>query len=745
MSFCVAKITAISLFLGCLIVPASSWAVGQLNGRANLSYVQFDATENGNHLYSGNSFVQQYSLAYNASNLRYKNQQNYYNLMVGYDLIDFSTNIDQPHTETSIKQHNGGLKYSGDIAYRFAQYPVRFNAYTNDNETVSMGTNYPETLIPDGLAYRLNNYGQSISSGFYIAFEPKTSNIVSLKALPAVYIKYDETARKNSTGLNRIDEKTRTISVAGLHQDNNWVNYRFLNYEDYLRPESNYVRQQFQIGHVDPVGRRNWSALTNWIEVSADGQLTTRRGKDPLDEYDLNFMAVATRRLWSARTFLNYNRSLDTENASTSLTETARVPIYVNGVYGPQTDWYMRVSTEKGSLKRYESEIINQTSYSNMVSLGGTTFKRHLFTLSPSITVNKSKGFGGTDVIDLLADVETISTARFSRKGGLGAKLSSRYHDGGSGSYDDKSLDNWLDLNAYYRPERDVSYSFREILLFGDAVPTGNVQSQSGSERYLGSFSSAIISWTPNAVFNTTLSSLYEMQRRENGLNSNKLEFIHNLSFDKKTTSFRLSTKYSQSKNNASRRQELTNTNSLLGNDLINTGNNMVYNTVSSSANTLNNSTLLENSGDFQFRPDRYTDALLRYNYSMLDYNSIKSTHLKITEKYSYKFFTRSGLSRNFATFTQEAGYERITNALSLSSRYLQLSGRYSPTERLSLYGSAKYEQLQSDLTSSVLYYNAGMSASFKLLSASLDYSYAKRDSDNRVEKKLSGSVSRTF
>lgn len=745
MSLIIAKISAIFLLLSAVLLPATGWADTFMKGRAGLSYVQYDATENGKNLYSGDSFVQQYSLTYNASNLRYKNQQNYYNLMVGYDLIDFSTNIDQPGKETSIKQHDGRLKYSGDVAYRLAEYPVRFNAYSYDNETVAMGTNYPATLIEDGLAYRLNNYGQIASSGFYIAFEPKTSRIVSLRALPAVYIKYDETARKNSAALNRMDVKTRTISVAGLNQGSNWVNYRFLNYEDYLRSESNFVQQQFQIGHVDPVGRRIWSSLTNWIEVSADGQLTSRRGMDSLEEYDLNFMAVATRRLWSARTFLNYNRNLDTENLSTSLTETVSVPIYVRGVYGPQTDWYMRVSAERGALKRYEPEIVNQKSYTNLVSLGGTTFKRDLFTLSPSITANMSKGFGGTDVVDLLADVETTSTARFSRKGGLAAKLSTRYRDGGSDIYEDKSLDNWVDLNAYYRPEREVSYSFREILLFGDAAPSDYIQSQRGAERYWGSFSSAIISWTPNAVFSTTFNSLYEMQARESGEKSNKLEFIHSLSFNKKTTSFRLISRYSQNKNNASRRQELTNSNSLLGNDLINTQNNISYNSVSSSDNTLNNSTVLQSNGDFQYRPDRYTDALLRYQYIMHDYNSTKSTHLKITEKYSYKFFTRSGVSRNFATLTQEAGYERNTNGVSSSSRYLQFSGRYSPTERLSLYGSAKYEQLQSDLTSTILYYNGGISANFKLLSTSLDYSYAKRDSDNRVEKKLSAAVSRTF
>lgn len=744
MNISFAKISGFTLSLAFVLVATTVWSATSFNGSASLSYIKYDATENGKDIFSGNSLVQQYALSYNASNRHYRGQLNYYDLMVGYDLTSFDTSVAQSDTETAIKQNSGRLRYSGDIGYKVAQFPLRFRAYTHDNSQmiyIPPATNIFDNLLENPLAYNVLNEGKRVSSGFSLAFEPKTSSNTSLRTLPSVYIDYEETVSELTEGrFSRIDNKTREISVAGLNQQNNWVNYRLLNYDDYLRKENSFVWQKFQIGHVDQKGRRKWSALTNWIDVSADGQLATRTGYDSFEEYDLNFMAIATRRTWTARTFMNYNRKMDTSALSRELTETARIPLYIKGLYGPETDWYMRFSAERGTRIRYEPAISNDTSYSDMASLGATTFKRALFTLSPSLSATIDKGFGGGDALYLVAAIETSSTARYSRKSGLAAGLVVKYHDDGTNTQISKTWNNRGYLTASYRPDSKFSYTLSEELTFGTAAPQFQDPGQIETKKYLQSLTRAVISWTPTAAFSTSLDSLYVVQRNEDGAASNSLELMHRLSYDKKNISVRFNTRFTQKDNYSDlSRDNYSGTSGQLGDSS------------SFRDSAAGKTRQLTSEGNLQYRPDRYTDATLSYNYSLNEYNSDNSSQWQIKEKYSYNFFTRAGVIRNIATVSQEAVFEQNyayssyddRNSGEYSRRYLLLSGRYSPLDKLSLYGSVRYGR--DDPGSIVIYYNTGINGDFKLLSTSLDYSYAKRDSDNRIEKKLSATVRRTF
>ena len=128
------KISAILLSLASVLVATNGRCATHLSGSAELSYVKYEAAENGKDLFSGSSLVQQYSISYVATNLFYRNQPKYYNLMVGYDLIDFSTKISEPDQETAIKQNLGRMKYSGAVGYNGAEIPIRFRAYINDNQ-----------------------------------------------------------------------------------------------------------------------------------------------------------------------------------------------------------------------------------------------------------------------------------------------------------------------------------------------------------------------------------------------------------------------------------------------------------------------------------------------------------------------------------------------------------------------------------------------------------------------------------
>jgi hypothetical protein len=256
----------------------------------------------------------------------------------------------------------------------------------------------------------------------------------------------------------------------------------------------------------------------------------------------------------------------------------------------------------------------------------------------------------------------------------------------------------------------------------------------------------------PTAAFSTWLELLYEIQKNENSGNSDKMQLRHNLTYNIKSLTIRLDNRYIKNSSNLSRRQELVNNDNLLNNSSVNSGSSLdttLKNSGDSIGSSLYDSSTLESRGDFQYRPDRYTDATLRYEYGVTDYDKSRTTRALVHQKYSYNFFTRSGEARNIATLSQEAGYERnfsynYYSGTQYSKRYLLFSGRYSPLAKLSLHGSFRY-QVEDPDSVVILYYNAGMNADFKLLSTSLDYSYAKRDSDNRIEKKLSAAVSRTF
>src|SRR6185369_1814143 len=510
------KISAILLSLASVFAASSGWCTTNLGGAAELSYIKYDASENGRDLVSGSSLVQKYSLTYQMSNLAHRSQPRYYNLMAGYELVDFSTKVREPDQETEIKQNYGRMKYSGDVAYAAAELPIRFKAFINDNKPLNLKSGLTFTnLVDDGLVYNLEGRGKTVSSGVSMAFEPETSRNASMRALPRLLLEYRDTTNKSSENFYRIDSRQKELAVAGLNKENNWVNYRFLEYENHLDPLDKFTQQQFQIGLVDHRGRRLWSLLTNWITVSADGQLTDVKSpssSNVREEYDANLMFIATRQKWDARSFMNYNRQMLYDSS----TEVAKIPVYVRGIYGAETDWYVRLGAERGRQHLFSAKDTD-TSYSNSIAIGGTTFNRQQFTLSPSISLDTDKSFRGYDSSSFNASVETVSTSRYSNKLWLGAKVSLRAIDDGSNSATSKTWSYNLDLTATYRPTSMLSYKVTDKLESGSGygfLDVNRVHALNGSTntpRYVRNSTQASVGLTPNARFATSVEGTYDI------------------------------------------------------------------------------------------------------------------------------------------------------------------------------------------------------------------------------------------
>lgn len=712
------RVITLSVVLAALLAPGlvvDSRAATYMRGAAELNYVKYDAEADGKVLASGSTLAQKYSLSYTTTNLYYRSQPRYYNLMLGYDWVGFQTKFNDLGQDVSIKQQFGKLRYNGDVGYNASELPIRFRAYVNNDQPFNFRYDLSTTgLIRDGLVYNIEGRGKTVTSGFFIAFEPEMARNVPVQGLPRMLLDYRETVTKSSDGFYRIDNKTKELAVAGLNKENNWVHFRTLNFVNNLEPLDQYSQQQIQIGLVDNVGRRKWSMLTNWIEFSADGQLTDVKSPSQdrnLEEYDVNFMAIATRKTWGARTFMNYNRQLD----YAALTENTRIPIYLKGIYGSDTDWYLNLAANRGREQLFTRKGFD-TSYTNAISAGGTTFKRSSFTLSPSLNLSTSKSFRGTDAYALDSRLETASTKRFSDRVGLAGSVFWRAMDDGANTARSKTWSNTIELKGTYQLSNKIGYS-----LLG-RVESGNGSGYLDANRvrfgintngklgnYLRNYVQASVRWTPSARMSSTLEGSYDTIKATAMPASEELNVNYRFAYDNKESFYRFDSKYQRRDNG------------------------FEVPLVS-----------WRNSAEIQYRPDRYNDGLVRLSHQREQDVNIDTERLELLQRYTYNFYSRTGVIRNFANVAQEYSYISSSNhGLIGSTQYLMLSGRYSPTERLSLYGSARYEKGSAGEV--VICYSSGISADFKLLSTSLDYTVAQRDTDNRLEKKLAASVRRTF
>ena len=714
------KIAAVICALLAPGLTVSSWAAVGMRGSAEVGYVKYDAEVDGREVVSGTTFAQKYNLTWNATNLVSRMQQNYYSAKLGYDWMSFDTTASGQYREFDIKESYGKLSYAADVGFVPATLPIRVRAYINDDQPPRFEYNLNSyanlsdyTLINDGLIYNIDGKGKTVASGITFEFSPKTSRNSTLRALPDLYVDYRQTSYENFEDFNRIDYKTRDL-VVSLSQYDNWLNYRKSDSENLLDSADNYTRQQLQIGQVDFVGRRKWVQLTNWIEVSADGQLTKidslSRDK-AYEEYDVNLMAIASRKSWRASSFMNYNRNVD----DTSQTEKARLPVYVKGIYGADTDWYVSLAALRERQKLFSQNSFSTTD-TNSITAGGTTFKRSSFTLSPSVSLQTRKDSYGVDSYAFAANLETASTSRFSDKLGLAGKLTYRATDDGGDRADSKSWSTLMDFRSSYAPTSSLRYRLQETLEMGSGsgyLQGGNLLYGSAASDRVGTYQRNYLdvssSWVPSAQFSVMVGGSYEYLRATDLRPAHNTYLYFQTSYNVDNTYYRFDTKYQRNQNgyDTAREQWLT-------------------------------------SAEVLYRPNRYHDGLFRLAHEKEYYANNDKTRVELLQRYTYNLFTRTGLLRNIATLTEEYGYNSDESyGIKGSTQYLMFAGRYNPTERLTLYGSVKYET--SDPGSVVMFYNAGMSADFRLLTTSLDYSYARRESDDRIEKRLTAHVKRAF
>lgn len=711
MDFNLLKILVIFTTLVILTATGSiSSASTYLSGSAELGYTNYEADVSGEKIFKGDSLVQQYSLAWTTTNLVHRNQPRYYTLTAGYNWTGFNTKATDKGIESTLKDSYGKFIYNGEVAFSPAEFPIRFRAYTNDNTLPRRNVDIYQDLLADGLTYNLEGRGIFSSSGFTFVFDPSLANTANLRALPRLHVDYRESRSKATDKFTRTDNLTRELAVAGLNKENNWLHYRRIKYEDFTDVNNGYEQQQVQIGLVDHVGRRKWSPLTNWIMVSADGQLTDRKSllsAYETEEYDINLQAIASRRMWQGRTFMNYNRIME----SSRITEQIKIPLYFNGLWGADSDWYFRVSAERGN------ERVNADSqsnfYSNSISAGFTTFKRSTFLLTPTFTLKTDKTLDGFTSYEGGVTVGTESTKRYSDKSYLSAVYEWSAKDDGRDLSGSKT---WRQLAAFkwkYRANSPFAYELTEKLEnangngYINSARAGILGGNVSNNSYVRSTTYASVAYLASSAFSASADANYDLVMMSNLPDDKSLRLSGRMLYNRKDISYNFYVNYENRDN---------------GIDVA--------------------KTMFSTNGEVQYKPDRYQDGLLRFKLEK-ENNFVNTTNSELLQRYTRNFFNRTGVINNFATISQELSFKRLSgNGTNYDTKYLLLSGRYSPTSRLSLYGYVKY---QSDPGAVSMFYNAGMQANFKLLTTSLDYTLAKRDTDNRTERKIAANVRRAF
>ena len=437
---------------------------------------------------------------------------------------------------------------------------------------------------------------------------------------------------------------------------------------------------------------------------------------------------IATRRTWEIRNFANFNRYRNT----TTLTESQRFPLYINGIWGAETDWSVRVlSNNSRQLPLAGGAAV--TRGSNALQVRVNSFNRSAFTLGSTFAVEHYRDTATAENTALDLGLESTSTSRFSRN----VNLAGSYHvkaflerdsSGNNATY----ITHDASFNARYAPAQTISLVASERLQMGTGDNLGtsansvvqsnpdfqnnNASAQVSLNRdqnisdYWRSVSGLSVSWTPLARLSTSLRGSIDVLSVPGRPYDITATLDHHIDYQLRDLSISLSS----------------------SGILRDNGIDPQYLQFSS-------------TGRVQYRPNRNVDTVLASGLSTVRSSGTSSSFINLLQSARYLFFSRRGIERQLGELTEEFTISQNNGDFqgeTASRKTLWLTGRYYPTTRVSLTGSAGVRFYESSFEQ---VYAAGLGLNMKIMDASVDYSYAKRDSDNRIEKRFSAAVRKTF
>lgn len=725
------RIAYITLFIAAMFCALPSAALARLIGEAELGYVSYDQEVNGVKRLDGSSFTQRYSLRYDTSDRFAKGRLGGYKFSLGYEWSAINGKIKTPGEEESLDRTAGHILYDGVLIIDPQELPFRLKLFSGDvtrsvflRDTFVGGASLMQMdapMIDPGLDTAIID-GTHIRSGATMEFGLKSSmnnryNSV-FNGLPMIMVDYSDEINRDLKSITPVDNRLKKLAIVSLNKKDNWVHFRSSHYEDYLNKEQSFDESQVLIGTVDKDMQRKWVHFSNWIQISADGSFLKRDDRNNNAEtYNVNLFGIASRTKWEARTFNSFSRTVD----NYGITYDTRLPLYISGVWGTETDWRARFSSEQ--TKYAQSVVTNSDRIDNLASLRVNTFKRAPFTLSQELLIDNFKN--GTDnQLSIQGSIETASTRRFSSKLGLFASYQVR-----SLTSDNSSTNSAFNQNISVRGVYTPTSAFKAELVEAvtlvrsagtNATPStassnpfaqlSNFQLPSSYNRYL---TTARADWEPAARLRFGL--IYENEtvvaESSESVYSNK--YGTSLEYKLKSLMVRLNANY----------------------------------TTTDTQSTNNSDFSID--GSATYTPNRYMDALIRYNFRhSSDFAGVKTNNADLKQNANYYFYQVSGIARRILELNETLEYNKLNagNNDNRASRSLALGARYYPLSKVYLAARIKYSLFDQPQHDEQLIYNGTIGFNYQKMQATIDYSYGNQSgSSSRIEKRFEANLKKFF
>lgn len=708
-------------------------AEAALVGEAELGYASYEADVNGAKSIDASSFRQRYSLLYYTDGMLADGRLGSYKVSLGYEWLSFDTKLkmatNSGPADFGSSASSGHLLYRGEVKLDPQRFPVKVRLYSFDMKqaTFLSDTNTPlmsaNTLIIPNITTSFHD-GIRIQSGINadIGLKRSTGQQYSpiFNELPRLYVDYQDNITRDLKSLNPTNNRLRRLAFVSLNKKDNWFHVRTTNYKDFLDDSMSYKETQIILGTIDQGMDRKWVDFTNWLKLSADGQFTKHvEVADNHESYDLNLFGTATRSRWEAKTFNTFRRLVD----ANGITYSTRLPLYISGYSGTDTEWRARLSTEQVSVKAGNSTDTSNTLASYRID----TFKRERFTLMHSGAISHYGNSNDDKTLSLNAHLETASTRRFSSLSGLFASYDITSADNQTGTEKGNSLTQVMSIKGVYTPTSSLKMDLSEDITISQGNSAADLTNTSMSLQpsiagsgtnsfntptasYIRYRTTMRVDWLPVNRLRLGFSAINDQLQVQTGRSTQASQFENSIDYTDNKFVVRLRTRY-----------------------LISDESSVSSNSISA-------------DGRISYSPDRSLESSISYGYSDTSNNLNGISTATLRQSTSYYLYTDYGVSRRVLELNQALEYDRQSYSSYRQTTKSVIGGfKYYPLARLYIGARAKYSLLSyEDVAQNV--YNATIGINFNLMQATIDYSYGRQSgSSNRLERRLEANLRKTF
>ncbi len=695
-----------------LTVATPVQAVDRLMGNAEVKYIDYSSrSHTTGDLYEAESFSQRYNLTYIMDSMArdHRRRPLEYNFIVGYEWLAIDTSIRDGNFDSNPSFRNGRLYYLGEASYDPPTMPLSLTVFVRDMQRTNVssvmaasGRNIVQAVLP----ISLQTTGLHLQTGATLTFGEK-SGLSSrynklFSQIPMLFLDYTEQIDKDDHGGDfRVDSRTRRLAFVSLNKKDNWFHYRTEQFEDYVNTKNSWQRSEFQLGTVDQQLTRHWVDLTNWISISADAQFTKLRANNTVvnfEDYNLNLFTTAARKAWQLRTFSTFNR----RNENGIITAARSIPVSLSGVWGADTDWSSNVL-----IRDRQTDGFKNSEEFRSFSLRGTTFKRSPFRLSPQVAVQYYTS-SAAKTLDLKGGLDLGSTRKFSAVHDLFFSYNAQAHlMSGASTGENEYFKQTMSARWLYRAADRLLWNFQQHVYVSNTLNGASAfqTGAAGSTDYIKSVTTGIASWVPNASFSSSLQATHELTSYSGEGTDNRQVVRLNLEYKSEALRSTIGTGLDRQV-------------PMLG----------------------ESTTRFDLFANLDYTPTQAYSTMMRARYNLEQQGGADAgTSFDLNLKSRYDLYPTAFAGRPIVKLEQEFSYSQSSYGEALS--WVRLMVRYYPYSRISLNGASTVNILGG----SQQIYSVGADLNLKYFQSAIDYSYGRRSSDQRIDRRFAASVRRSF